>query len=122
MFTPTRLTDNAGKSPSKDLLYSAAIVALGASKKILQDFEIEEKIKSAREELRVQGHMNSEVLERIGLEVLLKWGIYDTPEGLIQRMSNLENLGVDLAVFGPPISHSKSSIKLLLDSWSMYRD
>ncbi len=121
IFTPTKLADTSEKAPSSDFLFSAAIVALGASRAILREFNLEDEISDARREFRKHGVMNSQVLNRISMETLLRWGIFETVEKLVERMSVLDHLNVDLSVFGPPVSHSMKSIKLLMNALSDYR-
>lgn len=120
VFTPTKIVENPS-TPSNDFLISAAIVALGASKSLLRGFDLEHTIIEARKELRLQNEMNSHVLEKIGLKTLLRWGIFDNPDMLVERVSELENLNIDLTVFGPPISHSRSSMNLLITALDMIR-
>jgi hypothetical protein len=113
VFAPAEVLDSQATSPSLDLQYSAAIVALGAPNSLLQEFDMLDRIEFARNLVRVKPRLDSEVLRTIGLDNLKKWGISMTSEELGDYLSRLKNANVNSLILGPPISHSKDSIRLL---------
>ncbi|MHA2423228.1 MAG: LLM class flavin-dependent oxidoreductase [Candidatus Thorarchaeota archaeon] len=122
LFSPTMITQSSTDSPPNEFLYSAAIVALGASRSLLQQFDIEGEICSARQAYSESNGLSPIVLERIGENILRRWGFFLTPEDLILSIRALAKIDVDTVVFGPPISHSVSSFKLLLKAFNIYQD
>ncbi|MDF1538815.1 MAG: hypothetical protein P1Q69_07930 [Candidatus Thorarchaeota archaeon] len=121
IFSPTKLT-KVEDTPSSDFLYSAAIVALGASQPLMQHLGFEDVIQSARQIYSNYNKLSPRVLEEIGVENLLKWGFFSTPDKLVQSINQLGEIGVDTTIFGPPISHTKESVNLLLTAFGIYRD
>lgn len=113
MFSPAEILDSQTHGPSLELQYSAAIVALGAPNSLLQEFDMLGEIESARNLMRLKTRLDSEVLQTIGLENLKKWGISVSSKELGDYLSKLENEHVNSLILGPPISHSKDSIRLL---------
>ncbi len=121
IFSPTKITDSPIDPPPNDFLYSAATVALGASHSLMQEFGIKDSIQSARQIYSNDSGLSPNVLDEIGLDNLLRWGFFATPEGLVHSLYQLEEIGVDTTIFGPPISHSQSSINLLLKAFKNYK-
>jgi len=122
VFSPTKITESSTDSPPNDFLYSAAIVALGASKSLMHQLGIKDTIQSARKIYSEDNELSSKVLDEIGVDNLLKWGFFLTPEGLVHSLHQLEEIGIDTVIFGPPISHSKSSVNLLLRAFRIYKE
>ncbi|MFW9847817.1 MAG: hypothetical protein ACFFF4_01690 [Candidatus Thorarchaeota archaeon] len=122
IFSPTKMTQSYSSVPPNDFLYSTAIVALGASRALMDRFDIKDSIESARRMYSEQEELSSEILEKIGIEHLLRWGFYSTPGNLVEAIGPLKESGVDTIIFGPPNSHSKSSAKLLLDAFQLYKE
>jgi hypothetical protein len=121
LFTPTKLADSPKSKPSKDILFSAAIVALGASKVLLEKMGLVEEIERARKLHREQGSLSQEVIDEIGVENLLRWGLFSNPKGIVETILNLEKIGIDTIIFGPPVSHDMSSIKMLLEAYEIQK-
>ena len=114
MFSPAELLDSQTHGPSLELQYSAAIVALGAPNSLLQEFDMLGEIESARKLVRMKPRIDSEVLQTIGLDNLKKWGISLTPKRLTSYLSDLTKAGVGSVILGPPISHKRASVELLV--------
>ena len=74
------------------------------------------EIESARKLVRLKPRIDSEVLQTIGLDNLKKWGISLTPNRLTSYLSDLMKAGVSSVILGPPISHKRASVKLLVNA------
>ncbi len=122
IFSPTKITESYSAVPPNDFLFSAAIVALGASRALMDRFDIKDSIESARRMFSEQKELSPKILEKIGIDHLLRWGFYSTPGNLVEAIDPLKKSGVDTIIFGPPVSHSKSSTKLLLDAFHQFKD
>jgi len=83
--------------------------------------DIEDELRVARKEFRVQGGLSPKIIESLSPKTLLRWGFFETSKGLSNRLTVLDKMGVNLSVFGPPISHDLQSITLLLDSFTSYK-
>ncbi len=113
VFVPTEIVEKEKEVPSIAFRYTTAIIALGAPLALLKEFDIETPILAAREIYRVNEGMNAEVLQILGNDLLLRWGMYGIPDTLMGYLADMEKVGVNNIVFGPPISHQKTSIEML---------
>ena len=115
-FVPTYLVRECVTRPPNEFLVAAAIVALGAPTKLTNALSLQE-IDAGRAAYQSAGKLNASVLDVMTVGNLLRWGVYSTPKGTVDYVTSLERLGLDLIVFGPPISHHEASLKLLIEAF-----
>ncbi|MFW9932341.1 MAG: hypothetical protein ACFFDR_06765, partial [Candidatus Thorarchaeota archaeon] len=114
VFVPTEIVDSPNQETSSEFNYTTAVVAIGAPKALLQEFGLEDSVLRARELHAMNGKVNEEVVAAIGEKSLTRWGLFTSFEGIKDYMSLLEVHGVNHIVFGPPLSHNKKSMQLLV--------
>ncbi len=113
VFFPSYIVSELADEPPNEFLYAAAIVALGAPSKIIKDMALW-GISEARGAYNRKGKLNSAVIQAFGTCSLLRWGVFTTAEGVIEYANNLDKIGIDEIVFGPPISQFENSLENLM--------
>ena len=99
---------------------AAALVALGTSSKVLKRFGIFAELKDSKNELHKKGVLTSEIVDSIPEEVLSRFVLYCTPSVLTEYVSSLSSMGIDLIVFGPPLSSLDQGVEMLVSAKQNY--
>lgn len=115
VFVPTEIVRESDGIPSLEFRYAAAVIALGAPKALLKEFNIERSVEAARRIRHVKGKLNDQVLNALGTEMIQRWGLHTTPNKVNGYVTQLACLGVKSLVFGPPLSNNIESAKLLVE-------
>ncbi len=117
IFAPSYVYTNKEEKPYRLLQRSSAIVALGASKRVLRNFGLYDKVTVAREKLE-KGLRLKEVLADFPAEVAEKFSICMHSDNLSGYLSRLKDIGVEHTVFSYPQNFSKETIEALAKSLS----
>lgn len=121
VFPPTVLSRKIGKLPhyAKN---AAALVALGTSSKVLKRFGILAELRGAKKGLDEKRKLTTEIVDSIPEEILNRFVLYCTPSGLNEYVVSLASLGIDLIVFGPPLSSFDLGVEMLIGAKQKYDD
>ncbi|MHA1906849.1 MAG: LLM class flavin-dependent oxidoreductase [Candidatus Thorarchaeota archaeon] len=112
-FAPTVITDD-DIAPSKEFLFSAAIVALGAPNKLLQEFDLLDAFKDARTLFRKRGTIDKEILSMLDKDSVNRFGLFGSVDTVSEYMKRASRSGLDSLILGPPASNNMQGITDLL--------
>lgn len=110
-FPPSILQDQPDDPLSRELRFSAAIVALGLSKSGATKFELLDSLATARVIMLEKGVIDNDVVDAIPDDVLRRFGLAATETGFCEYVKSLKRVGIDLVTFGPPIGMKKKAIQ-----------
>ncbi len=96
--------------------YSAASVAIGLGRTVVELFDLSSSLKDARTLLKERGKIDNEVLAAVGDDVLKRFAFCGTREQLREYTKELETIGFTNVVFGPPIGMSKKGVENLVST------
>ncbi|MFO7837854.1 MAG: hypothetical protein R6V83_14515 [Candidatus Thorarchaeota archaeon] len=114
VFPPTHITQNNECEFSYEVKRAAAMVILGLSQSAIKELSIDESLSDAKQLHRDKGYIDREVLEAISQESLQKFSLCTTEVGVQEYLKQIESIGTDMVVFGPPVGKEKSNVKQLL--------
>ncbi len=115
-FIPTSIVPDRSIKPSKEFLFSAAIVALGAPKKLLQEFDLFDNLKAAQLMFRERGAIDKEILNLLDKEIVRRFGLFGTVNSVSDYIKKASSSGLDTLILGPPASGNMQGIVELLNS------
>ncbi len=96
--------------------YSAASVAIGLGRTVVELFDLTSSLKDARTLLKERGKIDNEVVAAIGDDVLKRFAFCGTHEQLQEYTKEIETIGFTNIVFGPPIGMSKKGVESLVST------
>ncbi|MHA1933639.1 MAG: LLM class flavin-dependent oxidoreductase [Candidatus Thorarchaeota archaeon] len=114
-FPPSILQDQPDVPLSRELRFSAAIVALGLSKSVATKFELLDTLATARGIMLEKGVVDNDVVDAIPDDVLRRFGLATTETGFCEYVKSLKRVGIDLVTFGPPIGMKKKTIQKIAE-------
>lgn len=120
VFPPTFVGDCQNIENNPGISSSAAMVAVGLSRVVSETFGLSDRIEAAQKLLKNRGQIDREVVKSLGKEILQRFAFCGTAEQLGVYMKALEELGVSLAVFGPPQGVRKRGVDILVRAKSTY--
>ena len=120
VFPPTFVGDCQDIESNPGISLSAAMVAIGLSRVVRETFGLSDRIEAAQKLLKNRGQIDGEVVKLLGKEILQRFAFCGTAEQLAVFMKALEELGVSLAVFGPPQGVRKKGVDILVKAKSAY--
>ncbi|MFW9793493.1 MAG: LLM class flavin-dependent oxidoreductase [Candidatus Thorarchaeota archaeon] len=96
--------------------YSAAMVAIGLGRSVADRFSLSSSLKKARNLLKERGEIDNDVVATIEDSVLKRFAFCGTQSQLREYVKELEEIGFENIVFGPPIGLSKKGVESLADT------
>lgn len=114
IFPPTSVTIDTTTPLPIEFKFSAAVVALGITQTISERFGLESSLSELRTITRKKRKLTKDIVDKIEEKILRRFGLYATPEGVIDYIQILEKLGVDNIVFGPPLNRMPDGLRALL--------
>jgi hypothetical protein len=114
VFPPTFICNSEDCSEQLNVRTSAGIVALGISPSIKKRFVLNESLQPALSRLGKGEKINESVINLIDQNIIDRFCICETIEGLCKRVQQFRNLGVKLVVFGPPQGTTLDGVKQLV--------
>ena len=115
-FIPTSIVSDGKTKPSKEFLFSAAIVALGAPKKLLQEFDLFDNLNAAQLMFRKRGAIDNEILSLLDKEIVRRFGLFGTVSSVSDYIKMASHSGLDSLILGPPASGNMQGVVELLNS------
>lgn len=121
VFPPTALADKTYRLPEY-AKNAAAIVALGTSSKVLKRFGLLAELSGPKNDLNEKGELTAEIVNSIPEEILSRFILHCTPDDLNEYVSSLVSMGIDLIVFGPPLSSLEQGVEMLVSAKQKYSE
>ncbi|MHA1576972.1 MAG: LLM class flavin-dependent oxidoreductase [Candidatus Thorarchaeota archaeon] len=119
VFPPTSIVSSSDVSPSDDFRFSAAIVALGLSRKVSKKFNLDSILNPLKLLAKEKGKVTINIVDQLENHILLKFGLHTTPSEVAEYSQKVKELGVDHIIFGPPVNQMKGGISALIKAKMM---
>jgi 5,10-methylenetetrahydromethanopterin reductase len=116
LFPPTFIGQCERFSDNIAISYSAATVAIGLGRTVVELFNLSSSLKDARTLLKERGRVDNEVVAAVGDNILKRFAFCGTREQLHEYTKELEKIGFTNVVFGPPIGMSKKGVENLVST------
>jgi len=110
VYAPSYVYSSLDKKAYNLLRIASAVVALGASKVVLKEFGMHEKIVAAKEKMEAGASLES-VLNEIPPEIVGVFSIFKRTRELKSYVFELSRLGIKHVVFSYPQNFSEKTIK-----------
>jgi alkanesulfonate monooxygenase SsuD/methylene tetrahydromethanopterin reductase-like flavin-dependent oxidoreductase (luciferase family) len=120
VFPPTYIGKSVDCIENLSIRTSAAIVALGMSPLMKKKFGLTEALRPAQSLLKEKGNIDESVINLIDQNIIDRFCICETPEGVCKLIQQFRNMGVTLVVFGPPQGATLTGVKKLIQTKSFY--
>jgi len=114
VFPPTLIGKSEDCNEKPNIRTSAGIVALGMSQSMKKRFGLNEALGPALSLLRKSGKIDEHVINLIDQNILDRFCVCETLEGICNRVQQFKNLRVTLIVFGPPQGATLDGVKQLI--------
>ncbi|MGY5860329.1 MAG: LLM class flavin-dependent oxidoreductase [Candidatus Thorarchaeota archaeon] len=115
VFPPSLIGSSKSCSEHIGIKTSAAVVALGLSSSVMREFGLIDDLMPALEKMKKQG-LTNEIVEMIDQSILDRFSLCGNTELTIERILDIQRLGVDMIVYGPPLGTSLKGVKRLIDA------
>lgn len=112
-FPPSMIGSSKSCDENISIKTSAAVVALGVSQSILKKYGLKERLQPAINEMRENG-FTDDIVDRIDQDILNKFCLCGSIETANQRLKELQEIGVDMVVFGPPQGASRKGVERIV--------
>lgn len=116
VFPPTCLEPNPDFDSSESIRRAAAMVALGLTRSVWDEFGLESSLRAGQRALRESGSLDDAVIDVIGNETLHRFSVYMSVSELCEYIEDLQRRGINLVVFGPPLCKEPSGIDQIIEA------
>lgn len=113
IFPPALISSSTKCDNDISIRTSAAVVALGMNTSLLNHFGLTKYVEPAKLALKREGKLSPIVTDLIEQKILDRFCISGPSEKLCEYLSQLEELGVDIIVFGPPQGATYSGVECI---------
>lgn len=114
VFPPSYIGECQDIEANQAVSYSAAMVAIGLSHTVSDSFGLREHIGRARVLMKERGQIDADVMAALGKETLQRFAFCGTSERLNEYIKELEKIGINSIVFGPPQGIRKKGVEILV--------
>jgi hypothetical protein len=116
VFPPTHLDASPDFASESAIRRAAAMVALGSAKSVRKEFGLEDSLAPAQRIFDREGKLNEKVLSALDEDTLRRFAVCERTEGLCSYVKQLEELGVAMVVFGPPLCTYPEGLDLVIQA------
>jgi hypothetical protein len=117
IFSPSYVYKKINPKIQNMLHYASAVVALGTSKVVLKEFQLDQDLEPAIIEYRSKS-LDESVLSLIPQDIIKKFSIFISQDEIPKYINELKNLGVEHVAFSYPQGYSIETIKELSEGLS----
>lgn len=110
VFAPTYVRENDDCVLPFDIKRAAAMVIMGLSQSAMKELSVNGSIRDAKQMHREKGYIDHEVIDSISDKAVQKFSVCTTEEGLSRYIQEMDGIGTDMIVFGPPAGKEKEIV------------
>jgi len=119
VFPPTLIGSSKSCNEHMGIKTSAAVVALGLSPSIMRKFGLEDYIQPVIEKMKKIG-VNDDIVQMIDQKILDRFSICGSVETNLEHLAILDEMGVEIVVYGPPQGATLKGVARLVDAKREY--